>query len=761
MIENNLLYIPLKQASPINLGEKLGQVIDDKYFQPSNLFSKDLIDLTNIRNEIAKLKNIEISNKEIDLLYNYLTILSDFLEKKFPDDAIEFGWSDLLTHQLSTHKLRSFKFEKLNNIFQLGAIYSQLALKESRHTDEGLKKSCNLFQLSSGCFQYISNLVDKYNTIHFSSDFRNETVLSLMNLMLAQAQETIWQKALNNTTIKDSVIARLSLSVSEYYSKTVEFGKLSDFIKLEWLNHMDVKKFHFLAASHFRLSNVALDSAEYGVQVAHLRLASKFVDLAFKHKKYVSQFVIEDLNGLSEVVKTKLRTAEKDNDLIYLKIVPNEVDLKKIEGASMVKPIYSDKFNNEPSKEYFKELIPYVIVNVAQAMRERQDDFINSRFHEPIISLNNMLNQFVTERGLPASIDSIQQPENIPESIINHSKEILNLGGIELIEKIILENQNLSIECNNLVEECNKRIQLDSNEDDMLRKRQGTARWNRPSTAEAAKELIFKIEKMYEYLDQAKSGDSIINQKFYNIKSALEVYVGGQKSLNSYIPNSTYSSLDPEVLKKINYLRDLLSQITTLEEERKTFLNSLEIKSRDNNILPKLIEKYKANPKEINDLDANNISIFEEIYVNHLKSFNIDIDYLNKSKETQIELENNINLANNEFIKSYQATKDSTTIERENSLQTLEIAYNQYLEIISNLNEGSKFYHDFLTKGNNVLKDCEDYLYKRRLESRDLEISLNTPPTPSQSNEAGKIVSPKSSKPIGGVWNPDAGIKFG
>ena len=70
--------------------------------------------------------------------------------------------------------------------------------------------------------------------------------------MLAQAQETIWQKAINNNSMKDSVVARLSIQTSEYYSKALDFGNSSDLIKLEWINHMKVKNYIF-GSSPFKI----------------------------------------------------------------------------------------------------------------------------------------------------------------------------------------------------------------------------------------------------------------------------------------------------------------------------------------------------------------------------------------------------------------------------------------------------------------------------------------------------------------------------
>ena len=68
---------------------------------------------------------------------------------------------------------------------------------------------------------------------------------------------------------------------------------------------------------------------------------------------------------------------------MYLKIVPQEKELKTIIGVSMVKSIIPEAFEQKPESntEIFKELLPYVIIHVAQAMRERQDEYVQTKFH--------------------------------------------------------------------------------------------------------------------------------------------------------------------------------------------------------------------------------------------------------------------------------------------------------------------------------------------------------------------------------------------
>ncbi|RCK64118.1 pH-response regulator protein palA/RIM20 [Candida viswanathii] len=783
-MNSNLLYIPLKQSRPIDLGHELKEVITKSYFQPPSAFESDLTFLTNLRNKVTGVTDIveKTNNRDNEaILLEFFQVTSP-IQSKFPDDCIEFAWYDTLAYgPRGPFPYRSFKIEKLNVVFQLGSLYSQMAILELRHTDLGLKKACQYYQLSSGCFEFIANNLnaeleaDKNPVIlQIPKSFQIETIQCLKFLMLAQAQETIWQKAINNATMKDSVISRLSFQTSEFYAQALVYGNSSDLIKLEWINHMKVKRFHFLAAAHFRSGTVAADAAQYGDQVAHLRAASVAVDQALKSKKYVNSLVLEDLQGLTDVIKTRLRTAEKDNDLVYLKIVPQQNELKPIVGVSMVKSLQPEQLTSKISEhQVFEDLLPYIIINVAQAMRERQDDYIITRFHQPIQSLNNMFTKFLNERGLPASIDSIQQPENIPDSIIQHSQEILKNGGLQFIEKSFKEIQSLNFECNHLLQECKTRINLDRNEDQMLRDRQGTARWSRASTDEAASELITKTEKMKQYLEQAKNGDGLVHNKYTDIKPILEVYSGGFESLSKYIPNSQYIALPESLSAVINELRDCLSQATTIETERRDFIHNLEIKSRDNNILPKLVEEYNSHRADVyNDQGDFKPNCFEPVYERHLKLFDSDLKYVTETKDSQVNLEHKIDAINNKFIREFNNVKNASQEKRQTKLQILEDGYEKFLQIVVNLNEGSKFYSDFIEKGTNVLRQCEEYLYKRRIESRDLELAINNsfqavPEDPKElhlevpgTNENDhNLISPRTSKP--GLWNPNSDIKFG
>ncbi|KAK6461419.1 BRO1-like domain-containing protein [Scheffersomyces coipomensis] len=799
-MNTNLLYIPFRQSKPINLGDELREVIKSDYFQPPSTFETDLLLVNNLRSKISNLKNETLLLESEALLKEYFICLQS-IRKKFPDDCVEFGWySTLTSFPGGPTKSRSLKIEQLNIVFQLGSTYSQLALLESRHTDEGLKNACAYFQLAAGCFDYIISAVKLENEdhisssskIHIPSDLQFHTLDCLKQLMLAQAQETIWQKAIGNPSIKDSVIARLSIQASEYYSLALENANTSDFIKIEWTNHIAIKKFHFKAAANFRMATLSQDTFEYGEQIAYLRVAAETCAMAKNYKRYVNNFVIEDFEGLTDTIQNTLRISEKENDLVYLKLVPNAKDLKPLIGTSMIKLTIPEFLLNPDVKSstIFKALLPHVIIQVAQAFHERRENYIREKFIDPTQALNNILVKFLADRGLPASIDSIQQPENLPKSIIQHSQEIVSLGGTRIIEQSIQEISELSKESRRLIDECSGRLQLEANEDEMLRRKFGTQNWNKPSTHEATKDLIEKITKMSNYQEQAKSGDNLVALKYQELKPFLEIYCGGYESLIDFIPNSSYVALEGDISIIISDLRDALNQVIKMEEKRKEFLSGLEMKVRDHNILPLALEEYKANQDKMYDDNGNiNPRAFEPVYERHLKIFNDDLKVLESSKKDQIKLENEIDTLNNRFISEFNSENNQSQTKRKEVLQTLETVYAKYLEVISNLNEGSKFYSDFIAKGNGVLKECDDFLYHRRLEARDLELEINnrmrnphlnqvrlenelTTTTSQTNSEIGELreiepeVQETSQKPrlyapgAKGVWNPNHGIKF-
>lgn len=181
---------------------------------------------------------------------------------------------------------------------------------------------------------------------------------------------------------------------------------------------------------------------------------------------------------------------------------------------------------------------------------------------------------------------------------------------------------------------------------------------------------------------------------------------------------------------------------------------------------------------------------FENLFEERLERYEEDQRSIAKEKEEQDQISSQLRQANTAFANARKG--DTSTREREQALQTLENAYVNYKEIISNLNTGRKFYNDLAKIVNRFRDDCKNFAYQRRVEAGQLESDLSnamsalnlsqttslqdqkqreslrshysakapsseplTAPTPTRA-----AVQPPTA-PTPGMWNPELGIKFG
>lgn len=203
-------------------------------------------------------------------------------------------------------------------LYNLAALYSQLAGQSPKTTPQGQKAACNYYCAAAGVLKYLKEEIIPELRSTPPEDMDAMTLECLEQLMLAQAQECFWMKAVDDNN-KDSVVARLAASVSDYYDVAAEFGTKSTSIRSEWVHHMCAKQHHFAAAAQYRASLDCLQRSKYGEEVARLKDALEAASTAIKVEgRYISKTILTDLQGLRDKLADTLKGSEKDNDLIYL-----------------------------------------------------------------------------------------------------------------------------------------------------------------------------------------------------------------------------------------------------------------------------------------------------------------------------------------------------------------------------------------------------------------------------------------------------------
>ncbi len=237
--------------------------------------------------------------------------------------GVEFSWYPALGYNVERPiSQNNLKFELANILYNLAALYSQLANSSNRGSTEGLRSACNYFCLAAGVIFHIKTVVIPELLSTPPEDMDDSTLESLTQLLLAQGQECFWQKAVMDG-YKDASIAKLAAKVSDFYGAAGDWGVKSEAISSEWIHHMNAKHHHFAAAAQYRQACDCLEKRKYGEEVARLRDSIACVNEALKEARYINKMVLGDLNGLKNRVTEDLKRAEKDNDLIYLsKSVP-------------------------------------------------------------------------------------------------------------------------------------------------------------------------------------------------------------------------------------------------------------------------------------------------------------------------------------------------------------------------------------------------------------------------------------------------------
>lgn len=637
---------------------------------------------------------------------------------------VEFPWYGTLGYNVTGPvKIRSFTFERINVLYNVASLYTQMAVNQDRSSDEGLKKACLYFQYAATFFGYINKVAEQDEHLTLPLDLQKGTIETLQLLSFAQAQEVFWLKATRDK-VKDSLVSRLAVQVSDYYTRTLTNANRSEGFRTEWIHHITVKKHHFQAAAEFRASLVAVSNSKYGEEVARLYNAKRSLGLANSSIRFASEALKQDLQGLNDVVTDTLRRAEKDNDLIYLQDVPKTLPeivkasvVKEMEISDFTKPNESLKTGNY-GKQLFKDLLPFYVIQTAQAFRERQDEYVQRHIIGPVKALTNIMNKYIVERGLPGSIDAFDKPQALPSSLLDHNSEIKSQGGVRLVEETIDDIQRLSLEGERLLEGAKDRLKVEAGEDELLRTRQGSKHWTRPTSEEAAAHLTKRIQDLQNYLRQAKKGDETIRNQYYNIETPLKILASSEEKIMEFVPNSKSQQLDPSLRKSILSIRDALNRAHKLEVERNNFIETVEVKSLQYNILPKIVSEYKSIQSNFNDLKVDS-NTFEPVFQKHIQNFSKDIDWIEKQKTEQREVEDKIEELNKQFMRL--KTSQGVSSSREEALKTLDLVYTEFKELKLNLSQGLQFYNDFNANCKKLIDDCDNFVYERRLEARDLE----------------------------------------
>ncbi|GIK03728.1 pH-response regulator protein palA/rim20 [Aspergillus viridinutans] len=803
---SNILQVPFRRSHAVSLSDAITQYISSKYDQRPDMFADDLLIIDRLRNEAIYVQEPHVSG--ISRLVTYAAQLK-WLGGKFPVDVgVEFPWYPAFgfntTRPISQNNLR---FELANVLFNLAALYSQLAFSVNRTTSDGLKQACNYFCQSAGVLLHLrADILPDLRTSP-PEDMDEMTLQSLEQLLLAQAQECFWQKAVKDG-LKDASIARLAAKVSDFYAEAGDYAVKSNAISPEWIHHMTAKHHHFAAAAQYRQSLDCLEKRKYGEEVARLRDSEACVNEALKETRWINRAVLGDLNGLKSRVSEDLKRATKDNDVIYLNPVPPKSELKIIDRACMVAAKAPSQVtdaismlgeNGPLGQPLFAKLVPYAVHIAASIYSDRRDRLVNERIIGELETMTDKLRDLLSSLNLPGSLQALEKPLGLPPTLVAHAEEMRQQDGLHRLRRSLEDIAKVKANDRAVYSEGVELLAAEKAEDDASRRKYGTDRWTRQTSEAAAPKLYTTSSEISGYFTSAQSSDNLVEQKLRDSEAIFRVLTGTNRDLEMYVPSSRRAAIPPEVERELIRLRGCLSEVSRLESRRKRRAQALKEKARGDDITQALLKETARLEREF-PMQPIQASQFEDLFEEQLHLYDPDLELVAQEQHDQDQIAAQVREANRAFTRAHKG--DASTKEREKALQELENGYLKYKEIISNIEVGRKFYNDLAKIVGRFRDDCKAFMHQRRMEASQLESDiasaaamaslnisqphfrqqpqpqpqpsqLSSPPAPVQVQPSRPpeepLTAPQPTRapvappavPTPGMWSPEVGIRFG
>lgn len=587
----NILFLPFRRSHTVSLSEAIKQYISSKYDQHPDMFTKDLEIIEKMRSTAIHGQEPHPSN--IPKLQAYAAELV-WISGKFPIDiGVDFPWYPALGYNVSRPVSRNnLRFELANIVFNLAAMYSQLAMSSNRSTPDGLKVAANNFCLAAGVLSHLRDAVLPELRTTPPEDMDTMTLECLEKLMLAQGQECFWQKAVKDG-LKDATIAKLAARVSDLYNEAGEAGIQSDSISSEWIHHMTAKHHHFAAAAQFRAACDCLEKRKYGEEVARLRDSQTCVNEALKEQRYINKVVLADLNGLKNRVTEDLKRAEKDNDMIYLLPVPPKAELKILDRANMVVSRIPKEVSDSSSMlgehgelgpALFSKLVPYSVHLAASIYVDRRDRLVNNTIIEELEALTSQIHEVLRSLNLPGSLQALEKPLGLPPGLVAHAEEIRQQDGLNRLLRSMEDTKKLKKSDQAIYQEGCDILKSEAAEDEGARLKYGTDRWSRPPAEQAAPKLYAQIGEIDGYFKAAANSDNIVKTKLKENEHLISLLNGSDYDLENYVPSGRRPAITGDVEREAGKLRGCFNEVSRLESRRRRKIEALRTKAKQDDI---------------------------------------------------------------------------------------------------------------------------------------------------------------------------------
>ncbi|KAF8339548.1 BRO1-like domain-containing protein [Cantharellus anzutake] len=750
-MSHNLLNVPLRQTFQPPIRQALRSYINQKH--PETHPDAFKWDISEWESQRKKATSMNVHEDTIALVLRRLAYL---LTKLPPDIGLSFSYGQMFS-PASPVEISNLHYERASTLLNLAILFCQLGTTEDRASQEGLKRAVLCFKRGAGTISYIlSNVLPALQKslqnagVPIPTDLDEDFLRFLRGVMIAEAQESAWQKARLNG-LSNGSIARLASKASKFYSDSLEFidadSRLSVYVPEDVIAHLRCKSHHFAAVAQYRLS---MDHGVSGKdRFARIQAA---MDSASKGK--ASQEVFNDAKSLDDRINTELRTVSHANDLIYHEDVPPPSTVPPIPGVAVVEDDVLPQLSDPASvlggarseTLIFGGLESWGIRRACDIFKNQRSNYIEDELagmqHDSDLVAMSKLNAL----NLPAALDALSQPIGLPPSLLQQAGKVRSEDGPNKIMKMLEDAPMLANQCRNIIEDAFNGLDEEADYDEELRSAYAQHdRWTRPTSSEANGRLTQRAQTEQQLL----------------ARQAMSMRTGGFGSGCTAIDHSgrhpdarTAGARQRQETKvQARALQQLLEKLDDLKSARETILSRSRHLAQEDDIKPSVVRK--ANTFEA--WSEIGPEVFDDIVNEGLAKYDKFRDQLEENASVQEEVLIKIEAQNERFLSSRK--EDPTIKEREEKLKSLSKGFQAYIDIKRRLEEDIRFYNEKAVELNGFRIIVNEWCEERRASVRWLEMSLNEVPEHLLSSSGSQAVTSAKKKPeISGMapekWNP-------
>eukprot|EP00198_Chlamydomonas_reinhardtii_P012800 XP_001702137.1 programmed cell death protein 6-interacting protein [Chlamydomonas reinhardtii] len=597
--------------------------------------------------------------------YRYLNAI----ETRFPigkeksQAQVSFAWFDAFRPSRRVAQ-NNIHYEKAALLFNLGALASQQGLQSDRTSGDGLTAACKLFQEACGTFQLMREVESAKTESPRPLDISLECGTLLEKLMLTQAQECVYHKAVIDKK-SPNVLARLAKQAGTMYEEVERLfngAALANYFDKSWGQHVSLKASIYQVEELIQASRQHRLDDKVNNEIAVLKEAFARLQNTRRIAKAIGQEMLDSVNKTQELVQALLAKAEKDNNSIYLMKVPAFADLPLTTGALLVAPT-----NLEGTPEHlFSGLVPD---NSARALSKYTDMALETR----------------TSAALP-------------DALSRELQEIEGIGGVNHLKGILAEIGELRREVDDDLIAAQNSLDSDARADAEARAKHGD-KWRAQPAATAAKPYWDRIQQYRTAMQKAGDSDQGVLKRLADNEAAfaaLGVEAAAAQMPRLQAPMVSTGPEDPVAV--VAGLRRNLDALQSLANERGGMEEALkELKNRDN-----ILQKVMAtNP-------TNHDALFRE----EIKKYDSLVADVDKNLAAQDALLAATGGANASFRTLFDVTGWRSACEA--AAAGVRETVRQYRELLDHCSEGLRFYLGMSEVVRKAKQEAADFAFTRQ-----------------------------------------------